>query len=202
MAVKKILKIGQHEKLLHTPSDPVKKVNREVKQLIADIRDTIDANPAVGLAAPQIGVLKRVMGVRLGYDEDQVAEDKPTVIMINPEIVEQSEEMENAFDACLSIPNKMGYTDRHSKIRVRYLDETGQTVDRTFTGYDARMIEHEVDHLDGILFLERLNSLEDLYVLGRGPDDKDEWIPYLEAVKGATKSGKRPVRIPRKQLPG
>jgi len=203
MAVKKILTLDKNEKQLHTPSEPIKKVNREIKGLINDIRDTIDANPAVGLAGVQIGVMKRILGVRLGYDEDEVAAEKPVVIMINPEIVEQSEEMENAFDACLSIPGKMGYTDRHSKIHVRYMDENGQTVEGTFEGYDARMIEHEIDHLDGILFLERLNSLEDLYVLGRAPDGQDEWVPYLEAVKGARKPNKRrPLRIPRKQQPG
>src|SRR5436190_18655638 len=121
MAVKKILTLDKHEKILRTPSQPAKKVNRDIKELIQDIRDTIDANPAIGLAAPQIGVLKRVTGVRLSYEEDQPNEEmQPPIILINPEIVAQGEEVEHGYDACLSIPGMVGYTDRKLKITVRY----------------------------------------------------------------------------------
>src|SRR5690242_10538496 len=110
MAVKKILTLEKHEKILKTPSEPVKKINREIKQLIKDILDTMDANPAVGLAAVQIGVLKRVIGIRLSYDEDLDEDvELETIILINPEILESSEALERGYDACLSIPGMMGY---------------------------------------------------------------------------------------------
>ncbi len=189
MSVKKILVISKHEKILRTPSAPVKKINRDIKQLFEDIRDTIDANPAVGLAAPQIGVLKRVCGVRLSYEADQNEEDmQPPMLMVNPEILEMSDEAEHEYDACLSIPGMMGYTDRKLKIKVRYLDENGKKIERTFEGWDARVIQHEIDHLDGILFLDRLNSLDDLYVLVPDEEGKHEPVPYLQVVKDSAPS--------------
>lgn len=196
MSVKKILVVGKHDKILRTPSEPVKKINREMKQLFEDIRDTIDANPAIGLAAPQIGVLKRVFGVRLSYEEDQKQDDmSPPIIMVNPEILEMSEEVEHEYDACLSIPGMMGYTDRKIKIKVRYQDENGKKIEREFEGWDARVIQHEIDHLDGILFLDRLSSLEDLYVLVPNDEGKHDPVPYLQVVKdSATPSGQ--VRVP------
>jgi peptide deformylase len=194
MAVKKILTLDKHEKILKTPSEPVKKINREIKQLIKDIFDTMDANPAVGLAAVQIGVLKRVCGIRLSYDEDLEEDvELETIILINPEILESSEELERGYDACLSIPGMMGYTDRNFKIKVRYQDETGKVIEQEFSGWDARVIQHEVDHLDGILFLSRLNPMEDLYVMIPGKDGEPEPIPYREVVKQASDSdGKKP----------
>ena len=184
MSVKKILVVSKHEKILRTPSAPVKKINRDIKQLFEDIRDTIDANPAVGLAAPQIGVLKRVCGVRLSYEADQEKEDmQPPLILVNPEILEMSDEAEHEYDACLSIPGMMGYTDRKLKIKVRYQDESGKKIEREFEGWDARVIQHEIDHLDGILFLDRLNTLDDLYVLVPDEEGKVEPVPYLEVVK-------------------
>jgi len=194
MAKKPLLFISKHEKLLRTHSEPVKKVNSEVKQLIQDLKDTMDANPGVGLAAVQIGVLKRVFLVCFGYydepeeqdGQEQEHEAKPVAI-VNPEIIESSEEMERGFDGCLSIPGMMGYTDRHKRIKVRYLDETGKKVERTLEGWDARMFEHEYDHLEGILYLDRLKSLEDLYVLTTGPDGKQKQTPYLKVVQQAQK---------------
>jgi peptide deformylase len=186
MAVKKILTLGRYEKILRSRCEPVKKFNADMKQLAKDIRDTIDANPAIGLAAPQIGVLKRVFGVRLGYYDEQPDEEmKPPIIMVNPEILEQSETLERGFDSCLSIPNMLGYSDRHLKIRVRYQDEIGKRFEREFEGWDARVIQHEYDHLDGVLFLDRLNTLEDLFVMVPDEDGKRRQVPYLEAVKQA-----------------
>ncbi len=196
MAVKKILKIEKHEKFLRTPSEPVKKINREIRQLIEDIRDTIDANPAVGLAAPQIGVHKRLFGARMSYEQDQPEEKmQPPVIFINPEILERSEEVKRDFDACLSIPGMMGYTDRHLKIKVRYQDEKGKWNIREFEGWDARVIEHEADHLDGVLFLDRLESLEDLFVMVADEEGNTNPVPYLKIKQAAQSSDKSPVPI-------
>lgn len=205
MAVKKILSISRYEKFLRMKSEPVKKITKDVKQLVEDIRDTIDANPAAGLAAVQIGVLKRVFGARIGYDEDEEeTEEKqpPAEIFINPEIVSQSEEVERGFDACLSIPGMMGYTDRYLRITVRYLDENGQRRERTFEGYDARIILHEYDHLEGVLFLDRLKSYEDLYVYVRDDEGKVRPVPYLDVIKQAEgEATGKPIALPVKREP-
>src|SRR5579859_6023437 len=105
MAVRKILTLNKHEKILRTKSAPVHKVNREIKALCQDLRDTMAEHPAIGLAAPQIGVLKRVFAFRLGYSEEEPeegqpqTEEQPPMIMINPEVVKQ-EGIERDFDAC------------------------------------------------------------------------------------------------------
>ncbi len=196
MAVKKILKIEKHEKFLRTPSEPVKKINREIRQLIQDIRDTIDANPAVGLAAPQIGVHKRLFGARMSYEQDQTEEEmQPPMIFINPEILEMSEEVKRDFDACLSIPGMMGYTDRNLKIKVRFQDEKGKWTVQDFEDWDARVIQHETDHLNGVLFLDRLESLEDLFVMVADEDGEAKPIPYLQIKQAAQSSEKTQIPI-------
>ncbi len=198
MGVRKILTINKHEKTLRSKSEPVHKVNREIKALCKDLIDTMAENPAIGLAAPQIGVLKRVFAVRLGYNEDEEEDDEnqtPPLIMINPEIVQQ-DGTERGYDACLSIPGMMGYTDRATSLHIKYLDEQGQKQDRTFEGWDVRVIMHELDHLDGVLFTDRLNSLADLYIMVETEDGKREPVPYLEIVKGAEQKavGTRTIR--------
>ncbi|MFQ3535989.1 MAG: peptide deformylase [Aggregatilineales bacterium] len=189
MAVKKILTINRHEKLLRTKSEPVRKITKQVKQLAEDIRDTIMANPAVGLAAVQIGVLQRVFGARIGYytSEGEVSEGAEHAlpqIFINPEIVAVSEETVRDFDACMSIPGMMGYTQRAQRVTLRWVDEQGTRHEREFSGWDARMLLHEYDHLEGVLFLDRL-SPEDLYVYVRGQDGKTRPVPYLEVMRQA-----------------
>src|SRR5258708_15863359 len=186
MAGRKVLTIKKHDKFMRTPSEPVKKVNRQVKELCQDIIDTIADNAAIGLAAPQIGVHKRIFGVRLDYKEDQPEDEMSTpIIMINPEYVEESDDAERGYDGCLSIPGMMGYTDRKLKLKMRYQDETGARVAREFEGFDARAIQHEMDHLDGILYLDRLNSLDDLYVYVYDDEDNVATVPYLQVVKQA-----------------
>ncbi|MHB8628068.1 MAG: peptide deformylase [Aggregatilineales bacterium] len=193
MAVRKILTISKHEKILRSKSEPVHKVNRDIKVLCRDLRDTMAEHPAIGLAAPQIGVLKRVFAFRLGYTEEEPEEgqpekeEQPPVIMINPEVVKQ-DGAERGFDACLSIPGLMGYTDRATAVRVKYLDEQGQKQNREFSGWDARVILHELDHLDGILFTDRLESMADLYVMVEDEEGNHKPVPYLEVVKTAERA--------------
>ena len=221
MAVRKILTVSKHEKVLRSKSEAVHKINREIKALFADLRDTMAEHPAIGLAAPQIGVLKRVFIVKLGYsdDEDQAEESTaandldstsadvdaarivdqetddteddsddnlPTVIMVNPEIV-KADDNQRGYDACLSVPGMMGYTPRATQIRVKYVDEFGQKQDQRYSGWDAWVIQHELDHLDGVLFMDRLESLADLYVLVTDDDGNRKPVPYLEVTRGAQK---------------
>jgi peptide deformylase len=189
MAERKIITLRRHEKTLRTKSEPVKKLDKETRALAQDIKDTIEANPAVGLAAVQIGVLKRVFGARLGYYAEQEDEEmQPPTIFINPEIIAQGEVVKNDSDACLSIPGMMGYTDRALSLRLRYMDESGQIIERDFEGWDARAIQHEMDHLNGVLFLDRLRSLDDLYMYVRGEDGRTKTVRYTDAMKQANQS--------------
>src|SRR5258708_3267954 len=160
MDVRRILTIDKHEKILRSKSQPVKQINKEIKALIRDLKDTINdpSIPASGLAAPQIGVLKRVFGVRLGTpDEENDEALSPPIVFINPEIIEEQPEIVRDYEGCLSIPGMMGNTDRKLKIKVRYMDESGKKVVRGFEGWDARFVQHEFDHLDGILYLDRVH---------------------------------------------
>jgi peptide deformylase len=188
MPVRRILTIDKYEKLLRSKSQPVKQINKEIKALIRDIKDTISdpSIPANGLAAPQIGILKRVFGVRLGYvDEDSDETLSPPLIFINPEIIEEQPEVVRDFEGCLSIPGMMGNTDRKLKIKVRYTDEKGKRVVQDFEGWDARVVQHELDHLNGILYLDRLESKADLYVWVRDDKGELEAVPYLDVIRDA-----------------
>lgn len=210
MAERKILTIDddKHLKILRTKSEPVKRVDKKIKELVKDIFDTIEANPAVGLAAPQIGVLKRVFGLKLTdesaeVDEEGEAKMSPPMIMINPEILEKSEEVERGSEGCLSIPGKTGVIERSLRVKVRYLDENGQQHTREFEGWNARVIQHELDHLDGILLLDRLKSYEDLYVYVKDKEGKTKVVPYLQVIEGATKStGQSKPDLPSKPAKG
>lgn len=185
MAVRKLLLLPKYEKVLRRKSRPVKGVNRSVRTLIRDLRETLETQDGVGLAAPQIGVLQRVCLVVRGTDEQGESAEETTpevIVLINPEITAQSEDLERGYDGCLSIPGLQGYTNRPLTLNVRALDEAGDVVDYEFTGFDARVAAHEIDHLDGILYFDRLETLEDLYYLVDDPDDEDKvkMLPYLE----------------------
>jgi peptide deformylase len=200
MSVKKILTMKNNEKLLRTRSEPVKKIDKSVKQLIQDIKDTMEHvgdDEAAGLAAIQIGVPKRIFGAFLnrhveeGEAQSNEQEEKPyepPVIFINPEILSNSEDQERGFDGCLSIPGMMGYTDRHLKLRIRYMDEDGKTQERDFEGWDARVIQHEYDHLEGVLFLDRLDPMKDLFVYTRDEKGKVKTVPYAKIVEQAAQA--------------
>jgi peptide deformylase len=184
MPVKKILTITKHEKILKTASEPVKKINKEIKDLIRDIKDTMadPSIPALGLAAVQIGALKRVFGIYIGYYEAEDDDELEPTIFINPEIIEKSEETAFDHEGCLSIPGMQGNVERKFKLKLRWMDEKGKTVEREFEGDNARAVQHEYDHLDGILFLQRLASLDELFVYVSDKKGNIELVPYPEIV--------------------
>ncbi len=187
MAKRKVYKLPKYEKFLRKKSAPVKKVTRDVRNLIQDLVDTLDTLDGVGLAAPQIGVHSRVALVVVGNkngekpeeDEEEVGE---IISLIDPEIIEASPDLERSYDGCLSIPGLQGYTRRPTFLRVRALDINNNKVEYYFEGFDARVAAHEIDHLDGILYFDRLDSLSDLYYLVPDPEDdeKVKFLPYLD----------------------
>ncbi|MGI6092797.1 MAG: peptide deformylase [Veillonellaceae bacterium] len=147
MAVLEIKKAG--DEVLKKVCTPVTKIDRKIKKLIEDMAETMYAANGVGLAAPQIGLPIRVVVIDTG---DGLIE------LINPVITEK-EGCDKDTEGCLSIPFVFGEVERYSKVTVEALNRNGKTVKVTGTGLLARALQHELDHLDGVLFIERANTL-------------------------------------------
>ncbi len=150
-----LLKIYHYpDPVLAKESEPIAAVDDEIRQLAADMAETMYAAPGVGLAAPQVGISKRVIVLDCGGEEN------PELIKaVNPEILErQGDSFEE--EGCLSVPGYYASVKRSSWVKVRYLDMDGQTVEREAEGLLAICFQHEIDHLDGKLFVDRLSSLK------------------------------------------
>jgi len=176
MAVKDIVLYLENEAALRTKSKPVRRVTRQVKRLVRDLKNTLKENPGIGLAAPQINVHSRVVVVRLGGgrdDDGNESEPGPPLALINPQVVEAGSE-ERDFDGCLSFPGLYAETMRPHYLRVTGLDEAGDSFERVFEGFDAVVVHHEIDHLDGVLFIDRVESIEDLYRMRK--DENGEMV--------------------------
>ena len=162
MAIHKIVLFSEKPAVLRQKSEPIRVVNRRVKKLVKDLKDTLIANAnGIGLAAPQINIHSRVVVVRLGGHRDDDELDPP-LALINPEIVEAGRD-ERDFDGCLSLPGLFAETVRPHYLRVSALDEKGRPFEQTFEGFDAVVVHHEIDHLNGVLFIDRVASVDDLY---------------------------------------
>ncbi len=161
MAVKPVLRMGD-ERLLQI-SQPVEDFDTpQLHALIADMEDTMQALDGAGLAAPQIGVPLRVVifGITANprYPD---AEPVPRTVLINPVITPLDAEMEEGWEGCLSVPGMRGLVPRHLRLRYSGYDATGAKIDRTVQGFHARVVQHECDHLDGVLYPMRIRDLRD-----------------------------------------
>lgn len=159
MAIKPILVVPDPR--LYQKCQKVKEVDSQVKQDVQDILDTLRAakNPeGAGLAAPQIGILKRIIVVRRWLPDPANPEGQiiKEYVLINPKIVTESEEISLNWEACLSVPHKYGKVRRHTKIKVAALDENGTEIRLKATGFFARVIQHEIDHLEGEIFTDKV----------------------------------------------
>lgn len=147
MAVHKI--ITEPDPVLRQKSPAVKNVNSGVLRVLENMRDTLYAADGVGLAAPQIGVLKRIIIVDPG---DNLIE------LINPEII-YAEGEQNGTEGCLSVPNKVGLVNRAQKIKVKGWNTQGEYTEIEAIDFLARILQHEIDHLDGILFPDKASKI-------------------------------------------
>lgn len=159
MAVREILKMGNP--LLLREAETVSDIGSDEHQrLIADMFETMAAANGAGLAAPQIGISKRIVifGVNANprYPD---AETVPTTVLINPEIEILTDELEAGWEGCLSIPGMRGLVPRPNHIRYRGLDEHEKPIEREARGFHARVVQHECDHLDGILYPFRIRDI-------------------------------------------
>jgi peptide deformylase len=132
----------------------------ELHSLLTDMRDTMLAMDGVGLAAPQIGVNLRVVVFEVSSNPRYPdAETVPQTVLINPVLTPLSDAMEEGWEGCLSIPGMRGLVPRYTHLRYQGYDEHGAAIDRTVTGFHARVVQHECDHLDGFLYPMRIRDL-------------------------------------------
>lgn len=161
MAIKDILKVPND--LLETPCEKVGAFDDDLKKLAEDLVETLLAakNPeGAGLAAPQIGVLKRVIAVRRFFNDPENPEESVSkeYVLVNPKIISESKEKDTRYEACLSIPDSYGQVERPKKIKVKAYDVKGNVIRMSESGFLGRTIQHEIDHLDGILFTTKTNG--------------------------------------------
>ncbi|MFO1206692.1 MAG: peptide deformylase [Burkholderiales bacterium] len=159
MAIRPVLKMGDPRLLV--PAEPVREFGTPaLAALLQDMHDTMEALDGAGLAAPQIGVGLQVVifGVKRNPRYPQ-AEEVPYTVLVNPELLPIQQEMEDGWEGCLSVPGMRGLVPRYVELRYRGFDEDGTPIDRTVSGFHARVVQHEVDHLHGILYPMRIRDL-------------------------------------------
>lgn len=177
MAVQEVIKMG-HPLLLARAEEVENFGTVELASLIVDMQDTMSALNGAGLAAPQIAVGLRV--VIFGISENSRypdADSVPETILINPEVSIIGTDRESAWEGCLSVPHMRGLVPRYTSIRYRGYDIQGNVIEREAHGFHARVVQHEVDHLDGVLYPTRIENLKDFGF-------EDELFPDSEAEEG------------------
>lgn len=148
--------------VLKTKGEPVNTIDPKTRKLMDDMLETMYANDGIGLAAPQVGVSTRVIVMDLEQNPDAEGAEKKGAprFFVNPEIVWSSEEMRSYNEGCLSIPGQYADVERPDRVRVKYLDYDGKTQEEEVGGLFSTCIQHEIDHIDGVLFIDHLTSLK------------------------------------------
>jgi len=152
-------------------------VTDETRELLHKMVETMRAEPGVGLAAPQVGVSERLIVVEYAEESEnpENPEKPPRLFMlVNPEIVRPSREMVEGNEGCLSIPGYLGTVERHAHITVKGLNQFGDAVKIKASGWLARIFQHEIDHLDGVLYIDRATEMFELL-------DEEETAPEASA---------------------
>ena len=154
MALREIIILP--DKRLRLVSEPVKAVDADVRALVNDMFETMYEAPGVGLAAIQVGVPKRIVTV----DTAKKDEEKKPQLFLNPEIVWSSEEKATYEEGCLSIPEYYEEVERPTQVKVRFMDLDGKTQEVEANGLLATVLQHEIDHLNGVLFIDHISKLK------------------------------------------
>ena len=159
MAVRNVLRMGD-PRLLERAREVEQLDTPELHALLVDMHDTMEALSGAGLAAPQIGVPLRVVIFGVASNPRYPnAEPVPHTVLINPIITPLTDAMEEGWEGCLSVPGMRGLVPRHVELRYRGVDQYGVPIDRTVGGFHARVVQHECDHLDGILYPMRIRDM-------------------------------------------
>lgn len=147
--------------ILRQESAPVEAINDDVSKLVRDMFETMYAAPGIGLAAVQVAVPRRLLVIDLQDPEEEGGEPvRKPMAFINPEIVERSDEWKTYNEGCLSIPDQYAEVERPARVRAQWLDEAGRRQEGEFDGLMAVCLQHEVDHLNGVLFIDHLSRLK------------------------------------------
>lgn len=173
-----IVRLG--DPVLRTPADPVppgQLAQRELQELIAGMVETMRDADGVGLAAPQVGRPLQLF-VYEALDEDDPTASIPLRVVVNPMVEPLPGELVYEWEGCLSIPDLRGLVPRHPSVRVRGLGSDGKPLDYVAHGFEARIVQHEFDHLNGVVFLDRMRDLRSLAFY-------EEWEEYLREGAGA-----------------
>jgi peptide deformylase len=165
MTVRKVLRAGHPT--LRTPNEPYPQEavgSPEFHRLLDDLFETMHDYRGVGLAAPQVQENRRLLVYEVQENEryEDLDEQVPPTVMVNPEIIDRSEQRVTDWEGCLSYPDLRGKVPRSEWIRVRYRDREGTIREERIEGFEARAVQHEYDHLDGTLFVQRMQDLETL----------------------------------------
>jgi peptide deformylase len=183
MAVLPIVRLGHPA--LRTPAEPVpadRLGKPEFAAVVDDMIATMRAAEGVGLAAPQVGLGLQLF-VYEAVDPDDPAAGIPLRVVVNPMVEPHGGELVYDWEGCLSIPDLRGLVPRHPEVRVRGLDAAGETLDYVARGFEARIVQHEFDHLNGVVFLDRMRDLQSLAFY-------EEWEAYLREANAAPESGR------------
>lgn len=153
-----IRKIG--DPLLNQKSRTVENIGKEEREIIEDLIETLNYSGGYGIAAPQIGISQRIIVIQVKQEKchDKDCEEIPTTILINPQWSNIGEEQTVEYEGCLSVPEIRGKVKRYKTIQVTYQNEKGEKIQEIKSGFSARLIQHEIDHLEGITFLEKVES--------------------------------------------
>jgi len=154
MAVREIIKLP--DKRMRLVSEPVKQIDAAIRKLVNDMFETMYKAPGIGLAAIQVGIAKRVITLDLSKKED----DHEPQVFINPEITWRSKERAKFEEGCLSIPDYYEEVERPAEVKVRYLDVSGKKHEIDAKGLLATCLQHEIDHTNGVLFIDHLSKLK------------------------------------------
>lgn len=144
--------------VLRQKAEPVESFDRDLQLLVDDMIETMREAPGVGLAAPQIGLSKRLVVVEFGNENDESIPAR-VYVLVNPEIVKMSDETVRGVEGCLSVPNLVGSVDRSKVVTVKAKDQFGKPLKIRAEGWLARIFQHEIDHVNGVLYIDRTVEL-------------------------------------------
>ena len=160
MAIREVITIPNS--VLRKKATEVKQFGEELQTLIEDMIDTMRNEPGVGLAAPQVNVSQRVIVVEYPENEEDENAEPRLFVVVNPEIIRASEDKVMGTEGCLSVPGLIGDVERHLEITVKGKTQRGQPLKLKLKGWTARIFQHEIDHLNGILFIDKAENIREI----------------------------------------
>ena len=162
--------IIEPDSILRKKSEPLQQVNNDTRKLLDDMLKTMYAAPGIGLAAVQIGILKRMIVIDISKKEEK----KNPIFLINPEIIFQSKETSIYEEGCLSLPGQYAEIERPAKCKIKYIDYNGKKAELEANGLLSTCVQHEIDHLNGILFIDYLSKLKKDMIIKKLKKQKKE----------------------------